>query len=317
MSIREQSEILSLNRSSLYYQAKPEFDEQDLRILHRMDKIFTDCPFYGHRRVWQDLLQEKYEIGRDRVLRYMHVLGLEPFYPKKKTSIPDKEHKIYPYLLRDLEITRPNQVWSADITYLRLEHGFCYFVAVIDWYSRYILSYRFSNTLDSDFCIAALTEALQGYPAPEIFNTDQGCQFTSEKFTNILLDHGIKISMDSTGRALDNVIIERFFRTLKYEHVYLQESQTMLELKESVADYLKFYNYRRKHSTHDYQTPYDVYYQESQVINIKASKEDKLDHDHYCGLKMGSVRKEKVGREEYSISVSRRKCVGFSGKKWS
>ncbi len=296
--------MLSLSRSGIYYDCQPSYDDEDLRILNRMDEIFTAYPFFGHRRVWDTLLDEQYDIGRDRVLKYMKVLGLETFYPKKKTSIADKQHKIYPYLLRDLEITRPNQVWSIDITYLRMEKGFCYLVAIIDWYSRYILSYRFSNTLDSDFCVAALDEALRKYPSPQIFNSDQGSQFTSEVFTERLLTRGIQISMDGVGRAFDNIIIERFFRTLKHEYVYLLESQEMPQLCQGIGNYLKFYNLKRKHSSLGGKTPFQIYYAKSPVTNIQSYKEDRGGKEGFQLFHSFQQRKKKVAKKKERTTTS-------------
>ena len=267
VSIAEQCELLNLNRSSVYYQPELAFDEYELNILNQMDEIFTDKPFYGYRRVYLELLKQGFEVGRDRVLKYMRVLGLETFYPRKRrTTIPGKGHKIYPYLLKDLDICRANQVWAADITYIRLAKGFCYLVAIIDWYSRRILSYRISNSLDTVFCLDALQEAIDKFGLPEIFNSDQGCQFTSKDFTGLLKAYGVQISMDSKGRAIDNVIIERFFRSLKYENIYLREYGGIPELREGVFNYMNFYNYKRPHSSLDNLTPVEVYETNREVI---------------------------------------------------
>lgn len=254
----DQCNILDLCRSSYYYEPK-EMKTEDLSLLNSLDEFYTEYPCYGYRKAHQLLLNEGHDIGKDRVLKYRQMLGLEAIYPKKRTSIPDKRHKIYPYLLKGLKITKPNQVWAADITYIRMHKGFCYLVAIIDWRSRYVLSHRISNTLDTDSCIAALEEALRKFPKPEIFNTDQGSQFTSEAFTSILLKNEIKISMDSKGRAIDNVIIERFFRTLKYEHVYIQEYFTISEIKTGIAEFIDFYNKQRIHASLLYKTPANIY----------------------------------------------------------
>jgi len=235
------------------------YSEEDIRILHRMDEIYTKWPFYGYRRQYLKLIEEQFSIGKERVRKYMRVLDLEAFYPKKKTSIANKLHKVYPYLLRNLKITRPNQVWAADITYIRLEGGFCYLIAIIDWFSRYILSWQLSNSLDLTFCQTALEEALKNYPYPEIFNTDQGSQFTSQEFTKILMGNGIKISMDGRGRWSDNVIIERFFRSLKQENIYLYPYRTVRDVRVGCGDYMKFYNYERPHSSLDNKPPALVY----------------------------------------------------------
>lgn len=259
MPMVEQCGLVELNRSTLYYEPVP-YSDEEMSLFNEIDLIYTDMPYYGHRKIWQELLRRGRSIGRDRTLKYMRIMGLEPFYPHQHTSIPDKQHKVYPYLLKDLLIYRPNQVWAADITYIRLAKGFCYLIAIIDWYSRHILSYRISTTLDVSFCVAALQEALAKYPAPEIFNTDQGSQFTSADFTERLLAHQVKISMDSKGRAKDNIIIERFFRSLKHEDIYLREYLSIPELKIGVAQYMFKYNRVRLHETHGYMTPAELYF---------------------------------------------------------
>jgi len=255
----ERCGLVELNRSTLYYEPVP-YSEEELKLFNEIDLVYTDKPYYGHRKIWQELLRRGRSIGRDRTLNYMRIMGLEPFYPHKNTSAPDKQHKLYPYLLKNMLICRPNQVWAADITYIRLAKGFCYLIAIIDWYSRYILSYRISTTLDVSFCLDALREALAKYPAPEISNTDQGSQFTSADYTEILLSRGIKISMDSKGRALDNIIIERFFRSLKHEDVYLKEYPSVTELKAGIAQYMFKYNHERLHEALDYRTPAEIYF---------------------------------------------------------
>lgn len=252
-SLREQCEFLDLNRSSLYY-VPAVVSVEDLRVMNRMDEIFTEHPFYGSRRLMISLQLEGFAIGRDHVRTLMKRLGLEAIYPKKNLSQRNFAHKIYPYLLKGLEITRPFQVWSTDITYIRLANGFMYLVAVIDWYSRYVLSWSLSNTLDLGFCVEALAAALvKG--KPEIFNTDQGSQFTSVEFTEVLLKAGIKISMDSKGRALDNVFVERLWRSVKYENIYIYSYLSALELKQGLREYFEFYNERRPHQSLGYKTP--------------------------------------------------------------
>lgn len=261
LSIKAQCELLELSRSVVYYEPVEEFSETELLVMNRMDEIFTEQPFYGHRKLWKQLKKEGYFIGRDKTLGFMHTLGLEAFYPHKKvnTSMANKAHKKYPYLLKGLDIVKPNQVWSIDITYIRIRGGFCYLAAIIDWYSRSILSYRISNSLEVQFCIDALHAAFEKYGVPDIFNSDQGSQFTSEDFTKELNDRKIKISMDSVGRATDNIMIERFFRSLKYEDIYLKEYQSVAELKEGVRVYIEFYNHRRIHQSLDYKIPFEVY----------------------------------------------------------
>lgn len=259
MSITRQCDLLQLSRGSVYYEPVPAYSTEELAILNVIDEIYTATPFYGHRKVWQELARRGFGIGRDRTLRFMRELGLTVFYPKPRTSVPDRMHTVYPYLLKGLNIDRPNQVWAADITYIRMKQGFCFLVAIIDWYSRAILSHRISNSMDVGFCVDALNEALEKYPAPDIFNSDQGSQFTSDEFTKTLLGKGIKISMDSVGRATDNIIIERFWRSLKYEDVYLSDYQSIQEVKSGIKVYMEFYNLRRLHATLDYRVPFQVY----------------------------------------------------------
>jgi len=231
VSIKSQCLVLGLCRSSVYYKSVPEHKKAGFKILKEIDKIYTDNPFYGHRRIYLEMLDLGYKIGRDRVLCYMQKLGLRPIYPKPKTSFWNKEHEVYPYLLNDLEISNTNQVWCSDITYIPVIGGFCYMAAIMDLYSRKILSYRISNTMDKNFCIEALEEALIKYGKPDIFNTDQGNQFTSKEFTKLLVNNDIKISMDSKGRSLDNIFIERFWRTIKYENIYIYNYRTIKEAK--------------------------------------------------------------------------------------
>ena len=261
LSLNVQSDLVGLSKGALYYKPTPTYSEEDLKILNRMDEIFTEYPFYGYRKIYHQLLNENFSIGKDRVLKYMRTLGLETFYPKKKKGLStlNKEHKKYPYLLKDLKINKPNQVWGIDITYIRMKGGFVYLVCIIDWFSRYLLSYKLSNSLDIYFCIDALLEALSKYGNPEILNSDQGSQFTSTKFTKQLIDNNIKISMNSKGRALDNVIIERFFRSLKYENVYLNEYLNVNEVGKGIKDYVYFYNHKRLHQSLKYGPPVNLY----------------------------------------------------------
>lgn len=260
ISVVQQCEMLGLSRSVLYCETKPMFTENDFRIMNEMQEIAINLPFYGHRNIWKELLGKDYKIGRDRVRKFMQLLGIKPIYPKPKTTIVNKEHQVYPYLLKELEIRKANQVWATDITYLPTENGFCYMVAIIDWYSRAILSYRISNTMDKSFCIEALSEALEKHGVPEIFNSDQGCQFTSREFTKILEDNNVRISMDSKGRAIDNIIIERFWRSLKYEDIKIRDYRNMKEIKEGVKKYIEFYNTKRRHSSLGYITPFQEYF---------------------------------------------------------
>lgn len=293
----QQCEILNLNRSTLYYKYAPEFTEEEKLILNIMDEIFTELPFYGYRRLWRELKKRGYKIGQDKVLNFMHVLGLETLYPKKrKTSIANKRHRIYPYLLSNVEINKPNQVWCADITYIRLAKGFCYLVVIMDWYSRRILSYKVSNSLETYFCTEALNEALAKYPKPEIFNTDQGSQFTSEEFTGILLTNKIKISMDSKGRAFDNIMVERFFRTIKYENIYLYNYDSIALLKDGLKYYIDFYNNSREHSSLDNKTPARFYIEESEVILIDDIKKIKMFEEWFVTISNNVNNKRKNGQ---------------------
>jgi putative transposase len=219
-SMRRQCELLGVNRSSLYYEPV-EPDEEELLLMRRMDELHLEHPFFGSRMLTQMLKAEGEDINRKHVQRLMRVMGLESLAPKPSTSKPAPEHAVYPYLLRNLTIARVNQVWAADITYIPLARGFLYLVAIIDWYSRRVLSWRLSNTMETAFCVEALHEALARYGQPEIFNTDQGAQFTAEDFTRELLARGIKVSMDGKGRFIDNIFVERLWRSLKYEEVYL------------------------------------------------------------------------------------------------
>lgn len=258
ISIRKQCQVLGLNRSSYYYKPQEESLE-NLDIMRRMDELYLKYPFYGSRKMVLALKQQGITVCRDRIRRLMKVMGITAIYQKPNTIQKNYEHKIYPYLLRDLTIDRPNQVWATDITYIPMTKGFMYLVAVIDWYSRKILSWRLSNSLDSYFCREALKEALNKYLHPDIFNTDQGCQFTSMAFTKVLTDQGIQISMDGKGRWRDNVMIERFWRSYKYEYLYLTEVDSVKNLQKGTADWIDFYNNKRPHATFNGQTLHQVY----------------------------------------------------------
>jgi len=258
MSIRNQCEILGLNRSTLYYQPVP-VSELTLTLMNMVDEQFTKTPFYGVRKLRCHLKEQGYEVGKDRVRSLMRMMGIEAVYPGPNTSKRRQEHKIYPYLLRGVKIIRPNQVWSIDITYIRLLRGFLYLVAIIDWFSRYVLSWRLSNSLETDFCLEALEESFR-YGIPNIFNSDQGCQFTSDEFTSRLLNRDIAISMDSRGRALDNIFVERLWRSVKYENVYLKGYETVPETQDGLTDYFDFYNNDRYHQSLAYRRPRDVHF---------------------------------------------------------
>jgi len=253
--------LLGLPRSSWYYRAAGETAE-NLRLMRTIDEQYLRTPFYGSRKITQWLKRAGIEVNRKRVQRLMRTMGLEAIYPRRSTTRPAPGHKIYPYLLRKVEITRPDQVWSTDITYIPLRHGFLYLTAVLDWHSRYVLSWRLSNTLEGSFCIEALDEALsQG--RPEIFNTDQGSQFTAAAFTGRLEKCGVAISMDGRGRALDNVFVERLWRSVKYEEVYLKDYADGWEAEASLGSYFNFYREERLHQALGYRTPAEVYGQRS------------------------------------------------------
>jgi len=256
--MRRQCELLSVGRSSLYYQPVGQ-DPEELALMRRMDEIHLEHPFFGSRTLAHVLNNEGQMINRKRVQRLMRLMDLESVAPKPRTSKPAPEHAVFPYLLRNLKITRVNQVWAADITYIPMAHGFAYLVSIIDWYSRRVLSWRLSNTLETAFCVEALHEALSRFGRPEIFNTDQGRQFTDKDFTSILLDCGVKVSMDGKGRCLDNIFVERLWRSLKYEEVYLNAYDSMQEARLSIGRYFEFFNNERPHSALGYQTPASFY----------------------------------------------------------
>ena len=258
LSITRQCRLVSIARSSFYYEGRGE-SPLNLRLMRLIDEQFLETPFYGSRQMTRWLRREGYTVSRKRVQRLMRLLGLQAVYQRPRTSEPHPEHRIYPYLLRDRSITRPNQVWCADVTYIPLQRGFLYLVAVMDWASRKVLSWRLSNTLDASFCVEALEEALERYGAPEIFNTDQGSQFTSLDFTDVLKLAGVRISMDGKGRWMDNVFIERLWRSLKYEQVYLAEYATGSEARAGITWWMDFYNQRRPHSSLDDRTPDEAY----------------------------------------------------------
>ena len=263
LTISEQCEILNISRSSYYYEPVG-LDTQDIKILHKIDEIYTDASFYGYRRIHMQLKEYGFNIGVNRVLKYMNILGIQAIFPKKRrlTSIKNHEHKIYPYLLKNIEINRANQVWSGDITYIRTAKGFVYLAAVIDWYTKSILSWKVSNSMDTILATDVLQDAIAKYGTPEIFNTDQGSQYTSYHHIDILKKHNIQISMNGKGRSIDNITIERFFRTLKYENIYITDYQSIKELKEGISNYIHFYNYNRFHSAIGYAKPMNVYLRE-------------------------------------------------------
>ncbi len=259
LSISRQCRLLSIQRSSFYYQPKP-VKAEDLELMRHIDEQYLKTPTWGSRSMRSHLQRLGHKINRKRVQRLMRLMGLEAIYPRPKTSRPHPEHKIYPYLLRDLNIERPNQVWAADITYIPMRRGFMYLVAVMDWHSRKVLSWRLSNTMEADFCVEALEEAIRLYGCPEIFNTDQGSQFTSEAFTDVLKDNGIAISMDGRRRVQDNIFIERLWWTLKYHYIYLRSFANGSELRAGLRKWFRFYNTDRFHQALDNKTPDEVCY---------------------------------------------------------
>ena len=259
ISVTRQCQLLAVARSSVYARP-PAVSETDLTLMRLMDEMYLKWPFYGSRRLCDELQQRGHRVNRKRVQRLMQQMGLRAMYPKPRTSQPGKGHKIYPYQVRGLSITRPNQVWASDICYLPMAKGFMYLTVIMDWYSRRVLSWRVSNTLETEACLEALDEALACYEAPEIFNTDQGAQYTSEAFTTVLTAHGITISMDGKGRWVDNVFVERLWRSVKYEDVYLRAYDSPAALRAGLTHYFQFYNTERRHQTLNRQTPDAVYF---------------------------------------------------------
>jgi putative transposase len=259
LSVRRQCEALGLNRTSVYYTPRP-VPEEDLKLMRRIDELHLHWPFYGARRLARELAKEGFDAGRLHVGTLMRRMGIEARYRKPRTSIPAREGSIHPYLLGGVSIERPNQVWSTDITYIPMAHGFLYLMAIMDIASRKVLAWRLSNTLTTDFCLAALEEALARYGAPEIFNSDQGSQFTSEDWLERLKGTGCRISMDGKGRWIDNVFIERLWRSVKYEDTYLYAYRNGHEARQRLTEYFDFYNRRRGHQSLDYRTPDEVYF---------------------------------------------------------
>ncbi len=279
-SLNKQCKLLNISKSTLYYQPiKPFSKKGDLKLLDAINNIYSDFPSYGYRRIHKQLQRDGYNIGKKFVKKAMRYMGIEALYPKPKTTTANKEHYKYEYLLKDFRnyagqvvIENTNQVWSTDITYIKLEKGFVYLAAIIDWHSKKILSWKLSNTMDVSLTTSVLKEALALYPKPEIFNTDQGSQYTSKAHTGILKRHDIKISMDGKGRATDNICIERFWRSIKYEEIYLNEYKNIKQLYRSIEKYMDSYNKRRLHSAIDYKTPNEVYYQAVNNLDSKGAK---------------------------------------------
>ena len=259
LPVTRQCDILDLNRSGIYYKPAP-LSDADRDLMRQIDEIHLLYPCYGSRNIRNELWSRGYKVGRDKVRRLMRRMGIEALYVKPKLSWSNPKHVKYPYLLKDIHITRANQVWCADITYIPMSRGFCYLVAIMDWSSRYVLAWRLSNTLDSSFCVDALEEVIAHYGCPEIFNTDQGSQFTAEVFTDTLQSNNIAISMDGKGRWMDNVFIERLWKSVKYEDIYLKSYGSMTEVKRGLSEYFKFYNDKRWHQNFDRKTPSMVYF---------------------------------------------------------
>lgn len=278
LPISRQCELLGLSRGAYYYNPRGE-SPLNFELMNRIDKQYTRTPFYGVPKMTAWLRREGYSVNPKRVRRLMRRMGLEAVYPKPLLSKPDSSHKIYPYLLSGMEIRCPDHVWSTDITYIRLLHGFVYLVAVMDWYSRYVLSWAISTTLEKEFCIQVLKHALRR-SKPEIFNSDQGSQFTSPAFTGHLETSGIRISMDGRGRALDNIFVERLWRSVKYEEVYLNDYKTVSEARSGLDRYFRFYNAERLHQSLEYRTPSEIYFQKKSDFNPMQAQTIHLKQTH-------------------------------------
>jgi putative transposase len=269
LPVSTQCQLLGLARSTYYYESKNTESDFNLALMEEIDRLYLAHPENGSRMMTKVLRRRGHEVNRKRVQRLMQLMGLRSLCPQPKTTTPNKAHPVYPYLLRGLRVTHPNHVWCSDLTYIPFKKGFLYLVAIMDWHSRKVLTWRVSNTMTSDFCVAALAEALALYGTPEIFNTDQGAQFTSDAFTRVLLDAGVAISMDGVGRAIDNVFIERLWRTLKYDHVYLNPAVSGNACRDGITEFLTYYNEERPHSSLNDATPDEVYYQSR--INQRAA----------------------------------------------
>ena len=257
-----QAKLLGIGRSSIYFRPQG-LSSRDQELMKAIDELYTAYPFYGSRKLAKELgRQRKEQISRKCIQRLMRIMGIEAIYPKPNLSQNNAPHPIFPYLLRNLTINHSNQVWSTDITYIRLKHGFVYLVAIIDWYSRLVLAWRLSTTMEAGFCVEVAKEAIKKYGCPEIINSDQGVQFTSEAFINVWKEHRVTISMDGRGRALDNIFVERLWRSLKYENIYLNDYETVAEARLGIDDYFIFYNTKRIHQSLNYQTPTEVHFQQ-------------------------------------------------------
>jgi len=269
LSVSSQCRLLSVPRSTYYYERSDTESDENLSLMAEIDRLYLAHPENGSRMMTKVLRRQGHKLNRKRVQRLMRLMGIRSLAPQPSTTKAHPAHPKYPYLLRNVSIDRPNQAWATDITYIPFKKGFLYLVAIMDWHSRKVLSWRVSNTMTADFCVAALTEALSLYGTPEIFNSDQGAQFTSEAFTNILIDAKVQISMDGAGRAIDNVFIERLWRTLKYDHIYLNPADNGIQCREGIGAFLNYYNQERPHSSLDDNTPDEVYY--ASRINQRAA----------------------------------------------
>jgi putative transposase len=270
ISVERRCELLGVPRASYYRGPSTGLRMDDLDLMRRIDELYLEHPWMGSRSLAGQLTKPEAPVGRDRVRRLMLIMGIESLAPKPGTSKRQPKHPVYPYLLRGLSIDRPNQVWATDITYIPMQRGFMYLIAIMDWATRKVLSWRLSNTLDTRFCVEALKEALFKYGAPEIFNTDQGCQFTSEAFISVLKTWNIKISMDGKGRFKDNIFIERLWRSLKYERIYLKSYESAVELSKDLTAWFNFYNEKRGHTSLDKKTPDEAYFKGLEKLRAAA-----------------------------------------------
>lgn len=267
ISVAFQCNLLNINRSSVYYKPK-QVKKRDLDLMRIIDEQYLETPFYGSRSMRNHIRRLGWTINRKPIQRLMRLMGLQAIYPKPRTTKPHPQNKVYPYLLRGLKINRPDQVWAADITYVPMSRGFMYLVAIMDWHSRKVLSWRVSNSMDADFCVEALEEAIDKYGCPEIFNTDQGCQFTSESFINVLKRNNIKISMDGRGRFQDNIFIERLWWTVKYQYLYLRAFDNGKELKKGLTKWFQYYNQDRFHQSLEDWTPDEIYFMKQELKKV-------------------------------------------------
>ena len=303
ISIRRQCDLIGLSRSGYYYTdiLSGNQSHENLFYMSLIDQKYLARPFYGSRRMTHYLYSLGYEVNRKRIRRLMRVMGIQAIYPRPRTSIKGKDHKIYPYLLRGMNIDRKDQVWAVDITYIPMAYGFMYLVAIMDWFSRYVLSWELSNTLDSDFCITALKNALN-YGIPDIFNSDQGSQFTSHDFTDQLLSAGIRISMDGRGRVMDNIFIERLWRSLKYEDIYIKDYETVKQLHEGLDQYFEFYNNERPHQSLEYRTPAMMYFGANNTGQMGNNIAKEKSYSHIHKKKEKKQKKEKLLQLQYTLN---------------